>query len=68
MNKIEFQEYKGENHTRINKVKTTKGTTGFNRKTNKKVVQPDIAGENNNVRKTKINNNNNSTRKSSKYI
>ena len=34
MIKKEFQEYKGENHPRINKVKTTKGTTGFNRKTN----------------------------------
>ena len=57
MNKIEFQEYKGENDIRINKVKTTKRTTSFNRKTIKKVVPPDVPGENNNVSKINTNNN-----------
>ena len=62
---------------RINKVKTTKGKTGFSRKTIKKVVPPDVSGENNNLSKTNKSNNlnnsnkqtsNNSTRKRSKYI
>ena len=57
MNKIEFQEYKGENDIRINKVKTTKRTTSFNRKTIKKVVPPDVPGENNNASKINTNNN-----------
>ena len=34
----EFQEYQCENDTRINKVKTTKGTIGFGRNTVKKVI------------------------------
>ena len=42
---------------RINKVKTTKGKTGFSRKTIKKVVPPDVYGENNNLSKTNISNN-----------
>ena len=42
---------------RINKVKTTKGKTGFSRKTIKKVVPPDVPGENNNASKINTNNN-----------
>jgi hypothetical protein len=38
----EFQEYQCENDTRINKVKTTKGTKGFGKNTIKKVVPPKI--------------------------
>ena len=63
MNKTEFQEYKGENDTRINKVKTTKGKTGFSRNTIKKVVPPDVSGENNNLSKTNISNNLNNSNK-----
>ena len=48
---------------RINKVKTTKGKKGFSRKTIKKVVPPDVSGENNNLSKTNISNNLNNSNK-----
>ena len=48
---------------RINKVKTTKGKTGFSRKTIKKVVPPDVSGENKNLSKTNISNNLNNSNK-----
>ena len=52
-----------EKMIRINKVKTTKGKTGFSRKTIKKVVPPYVYGENNNLSKTNISNNLNNSNK-----
>ena len=53
---------------RINKVKTTKGKTGFSRKTIKKVFPPDVSGENNNLSKTNISSNLNNSNKQNHII